>query len=443
MRVLVLLLVMLLPAGRVAAAPSGPGAFKITGVAVDVVADNATAARAAAYTLAERRAWPQLWSRITGNPAAGAPRLADGAIEAMVAGVEIEKEQFSLTRYIGRLAIVFDRERASAFLGGEGGAAPPMLLLPVLIDGAGVRTVYQAKTPWSAAWLRFRDAASALDYVLPAASAGDNVVLTAFQARRTDRTLWRNILSRFKTADVLTAEARLVRAWPGGPVTATIVARHGPDAIELGRFTLRAANPAGVDAMLDEAVRQVDAIYLRALQNGQLAVEKGLTIELAPVLGSAPEIGSGVSAVEGSTGTEANLATPDARSYAATEAELKAVPGVTGITLSRLALGGVSRIVIRHASDAATFAYALDQKGWRLAPGAGGVVLRRKVPGDPAVPPPPSAADLARASTVDEPDACAPAAAAGVQAPARSAGAAMSARPRKRTAMSAPLERPR
>jgi hypothetical protein len=401
-RLLTLLFVML-AAGSVAAAPAGPGAFKITGVAVDVVAGNATEARAAAYTLAERRAWPQLWSRITGNPASGAPRLADGAIEAMVAGVEIEKEQFSLTRYIGRLAIVFDRERASAFLGGEGGAAPPMLLLPVLVDGAGVRTVYQAATPWSAAWLRFRDGASALDYVIPAASAGDNVVLTAFQTRRTDRTLWRNILNRFKTADVLTAEARLIRAWPGGPVTALVVARHGPDAVELGRFIVRAANPAGVDAMFDDAVRQVDAIYLRALQNGQLAVEKGLTIELAPVLGSAPMIGS-ADVADVSAGTEANVATPDARAYAATEAELKAVPGVTGITLSRLALGGVSRIVIRHASDAAGFAYALDQKGWRLAPGAGGVVLRRKVPGDPAVPPP-AAADLAKAAIVDEPDA--------------------------------------
>jgi len=402
-RVLAFLVAMLV-ALPIAAAPAGPGAFKITGVAVDVVAGNTTAARAAAYTLAERRAWPQLWARITGNPAAGAPRLADGAIEAMVAGVEIEREQFSLTRYIGRLAVVFDRDRASGFLGGEGGAAPPMLLLPVLIDGAGVRTVYQAKTPWSAAWLRFRDAARALDYVMPAASAGDNVVLTGFQARRTDRTLWRNILSRFKAADVLTAEARVTRAWPGGPVSALVVARHGPDAVELGRFTVRAANPAGIDAMFDDAVRQVDAIYLRALQSGAMVVEKGLTIELAPLIGLGPAIGGGGVAGD-SAGTEANVATPDARSYAATEAELKAVSGVTGVTASRLALGGVSRIVIRHASDEATLTYALDQKGWRLAPGAGGVLLRRKVAGDPAVPPPPSAADLAKAATIDEPDA--------------------------------------
>ena len=386
------------------AAPIGPGAYKIGGVAVDVVAGNATDARAAAYRLAERRAWPLLWARLTGDVPTSAPKLADPAIEAMVAGVEIESEQFDLTRYIGRLAIVFDRDRASGFLG-QGGQAPPMLLLPVLIDGAGVRTVYQAKTPWSAAWLRFRDAASALDYVIPAASAGDNVVLNAFQARRGDRKLWQAVLARFRAADVLTAEVRLIRQWPGGPVAAIVVARHGPDAVELGRVSLRAANPAGVDALLDEAVRAVDGIYVRALADGRLTAEKGLSVELAPLIGSGPAIGSDEAAVDGAAPTEASLATPDARSYAATEADLRATPGVTGVSVVRLALGAMSRIVIRHADSDASLAYHLDQRGWRLAPEPGGVLLRRRQAGDPVVPPPPTAADLAGAEAIAEPDA--------------------------------------
>ncbi len=386
------------------AAPGGPGAYKITGVTVDVAAANATAARAAAYAIAERRAWPQLWARITGGAENTAPRLGDGAIEAMVAGVEIETEQFSLTRYIARLSIVFDRDRTSGILGGQGGDAPPLLLLPVFIDGAGVRTVYQAKTPWSAAWLRFRDAASAVDYVIPAASAGDNVVLTAFQSRRSDRGLWRTILARFNAADVLTAEIRLVRAWPGGPVSATAVARHGPDAIELGRVTLRATTPAGVDAMLDDAVRAVDAIYVRSLVSGVLKIEKGLTIELAPALVDAPEIGAGgIDAAMG--GTDVNVATPDAKSWAAIEADLRATPGVAGVTISRLALGGVSHIVIRHSDGEASLVYHLDRKGWRLAPDVGGVLLRRRIAGDPIVAPPPTAADFARAEGVGDADA--------------------------------------
>ena len=375
-------------AAPLAAAPTGPGAYKIGGVAVDVVAPNPGAARDAAYHEAERRAWPLLWARLTGGLPAAAPRLSDGTIESMVAGVEIEAERFSLTRYIGRLAIVFDRDRASGYLGGAfGGAPPPMLLLPVMVDG-GVRTVYQTKTPWLAAWLRFRDAASALDYVIPAASAGDNLVLTAYQTRRGNRDLWRNILSRFSASDVLTAELILDRSFPGGPVGAMVIARHGPDAVELGRLKLRAANPAGLDAMLDDAVRAADTIYVRALQNGQLAVEKGLTIELAPIIGSSPVIGLPGAAAAATGGTEANVVTADAKSWGVIEAQLRATPTVTGVGLLSLALGGTSRIVIRHGDSDEMLAYQFDRRGFRLAPDAGGVLLRRKVPGDPAVPPP-------------------------------------------------------
>jgi hypothetical protein len=388
-----------------AAVPGGPGAYKIGGVAVDVVAGNPTDARANAYREAERRAWPLLWARLTGGVPSAAPKLADGAIEGMVAGVEIEAEHFSLTRYIGRLAIVFDRERASGWLGGAfASAPPPMLLLPVTIEG-GTRTVYQTKTPWLAAWLRFRDAASALDYIVPAVSAGDNVVLTAYQSRRTDRTLWRNILSRFKAADVLTAEVWLTRSYPGGPVAATVVARHGPDAIELGRATVRAANTAGVDAMLDDAVRQVDAIYVRALQAGLLQAEKGLRIELEPLIGSAPFIGSVASAAASGGGVEASVVTADAKSYAAIEAAVRGTPTVTGVGLVSLSLGGTSRIVIRHSDSVEMLSYQLDQHGLRLAPDAAGVLLRRKVPGDPVVAAPLTAAELNSAEVVSEPDA--------------------------------------
>ena len=436
-----ILLTMLALAIPATAAPTGPGAFKITGVAVDVVAANPVAARAAAYTLAERRAWPQLWARMTGNPASAAPHLADGAIEGMVAGVEIETEAFDLTRYLGRLSIVFDRERASAFLGGSEGQAVPMLLLPVLIDGAGTRTVYQAKTPWAAAWLRFRDTASAVDYVIPAASAGDNVVLTAIQSRRHDRALWRTVLARFKAADVLTAEVRLVRSWPGGPVGATVVARHGPDAVELGRASFRTATPAGVEAMLDEAVRAADTIYARALASGMMPVEPGLTIELAPVLAAGPEIGA--SPLAGTVGVEANVATPDAASLAATFAALKAVPGVVEVRILRLSLGATSRIVIGHADSDAALAYHLDQKGWRLAPEASGVLLRRRVAGDPAVPPPPTEADMAAAEAVAEPDATPGTAGAARPAGGAAAPVGGSARPAAAKPAGKPVAPPR
>ncbi|MGI4876325.1 MAG: hypothetical protein ACRYG4_02430, partial [Janthinobacterium lividum] len=362
------------------AASTGPGAYKISGVAVDVAAATPLDARTAAYREAERRAWPLLWARLTGGEPAAAPHLADGSIEGMVAGVEIEAEQFSMTRYIGRLAIVFDRDRASGYLGGASGMqAPPMLLLPVMLDG-GQRELYRSKTPWLAAWLRFRDAASALDYVMPAASPGDNVVLTAYQSRRSDRTLWRNLLSRFRASDVLTAEAKLDRSYPGGPVAVLAIARHGPDAVELGRVSLRAANTAGLDATLDEAVRQVDAIYVRALREGRLSAEPGLIVELAPLLVGGTDIGETTPSGVSSGGIEASVVTPDAHAWAEIEAILRGTPTVQSVGLLGLSLGGTSRIVIRSNDSLEALAYQLDQRGLRLAPIEGGVLLRRKQP---------------------------------------------------------------
>lgn len=386
------------------AGSTGPGAYKIGGIDVDVVAATPYDARMAAYREAERRAWPLLWNRLTGEPAASAPRLGDAEIEGMVAGVEIQGERFSLTRYIGRLGIVFDRGRAVGYLGGMTGTqAAPMLLLPVTVDG-GVRTVYQAKTPWIAAWARFRDAASVLDYVLVSGSPGDNIVLTAYQTRRSDRALWRNILNRYKAADVLTAEVVLDRRYPGGPVSALFIARHGPDAVEFGRAALRTGSAAGLDAMLDEGVRLVDAIYVRALRDGRLRSEPGLITELEPLINASPDIGA--AAESGATGgVEASVVTPDAAAWAQLEAQLRSTPTVTGVTLTSLSLGGTSRIVIRFAETSDTLAYQLDQRGLRLAAVEGGLLLRRKEPGDAPIARPPTAAELNAAEVVAEPDA--------------------------------------
>ncbi len=56
--------------------------------------------------------------------------------------------------------------------------------------------------------------------------------------------------------DVLVAEARLTRSFPGGPINALFVARHGPDGIELGRFALRAPSEAALPALLEDGVRR-------------------------------------------------------------------------------------------------------------------------------------------------------------------------------------------
>ena len=384
----VVLLLLALAAAPLCAQETGGGgaAYVIGGIPVDTAARTTYDARLAAYAIARRKAWPMLWNRLTGQTEASAPRLGDSQLQAMVAGIEVEGERFSTTRYIARLGVVFDRARASAYFDGTAGAlqSGPMLLLPIFTDG-GARTLYQTKTPWIAAWARFSEGLSPIDYVLASGSAGDNILLTAYQTQRSDRGLWRNILNRFGSIDVLIAEVRLVRSFPGGPVAAEFIARHGPDATELGRLSLR-ANADGLDAMLDEGVRAIDTIYAHALREGRLVSEPDLTAELEPIISLAPDIAGPVFA--GGASIEADVATPDGTAFAEIEAVLRATPTVGGVTLTSVSLGGISRVAIRYTDTPEMLRYQLDQKGLRLAETATGMLLRRRVAGDVPVPAP-------------------------------------------------------
>ncbi len=309
-----------------------------------------------------------------------------------MAGIESQGERFSQTRYLATLGVVFDRSRATDFIGTAAGMlqSPPMLLLPVWRDG-GSATVYQAKTPWFEAWERFRESVTPIDYVLAPGTAADNILLTAWQVRRPIRSSWRTILNRFDTVDVLSAEARMVRRWPGGPIRGDFTASHGPDAELLGRFSLEAASEEGLAAMLDTAVRRIDAVYVAALQSGRLRSEAGLAVDLEPVIAPAPYIGSDmVGGITGEemivNGVEVAVVTPDGGSLSATEQLLRQTTGVTAVTVTSLSLGGTSRILISYTGDRAALQAALAARGLSIEAESGLQVLRRRTPVAPPSP---------------------------------------------------------
>jgi hypothetical protein len=377
-------------AGAGAALPSGIGgsAFTVRDIEVDVTRKTAQLARIEAWREAARQAWPALWSRMTGNPAANAPELPDSAIEAMVGAIEIQKEQFSDTRYLATLGVIFDRRRAGTWLPSTARIlqSRPMLLLPVLVDG-GVRSVYESDSPWQRAWARFGTDSTPIDYVRAKGTAGDGVLLTSWQARRDNRELWRAILARYGAENVLVAEAHLDRSYPGGPIEGLFLARQGPDAKVLTRFRLHAGAAGELDAMLDEAVRRIDAAYATALQNGLLAADESLTIELAPIDASSPMLDAATGYAE-SRSLVANVVTPDANAWAFYDSALRTVPQVDSFSLVTLAIGGTSTIRINFGTDLDILRFALDQKGLRLEPGEGGMRLRRRLSSEPALPAP-------------------------------------------------------
>src|SRR5688500_12131395 len=89
-------------------AQDGSQAFTVGGLDVDFYGKTTDEARYAAYRDAQRRAWKQLWARMTGSPVGAAPTMGDSALDGMVAGIEVEAERFSGRRYIARLGVVFD-----------------------------------------------------------------------------------------------------------------------------------------------------------------------------------------------------------------------------------------------------------------------------------------------------------------------------------------------
>ncbi len=356
------------------AAGGGGSAYAVGGIAVDVTASTLDEARRIAWGRAQRQAWPLLWARLTGKPAAEAPALTDGQIDAMVAGIESQGERFSATRYIATLGVVFDRSRAADYVG-DGLAllqSPPMLLLPVLVDG-GAATVMQSRTAWADGWRRWRGNVTPIDYVLPGGGAADNLWLNGWQAARPERAAWRSIMARFDTVDVLVAEARLTRRFPGGPVQALFIARHGPDGMELGRAVLTVRSEDGLPALMDAGVRRIDAIYAEALRAGRLAAERDLGIDMAPIVESEPLIGDPM-ADAGALLVAA--ITPDPLALATAENLLRQVAGGE-VLVRQSAVGGTSRFELAMPGGEPALRAALAARGWALVRSGNDMVLRR------------------------------------------------------------------
>ena len=97
--------------------------IEVKGISVDVTADSAEEARAKGWREAQRKAW----AKING------PELSDGQLDGLVSAIVIERERLGPRRYIATLGVVFDRQRASGYLGGAQQAArsAPMLLIPL------------------------------------------------------------------------------------------------------------------------------------------------------------------------------------------------------------------------------------------------------------------------------------------------------------------------
>ena len=373
--------------------------IQVSGVEVDVHADTGTEAREKAWVEAQRKAWERL----------DGPELSDSQIEALVSAIVIERERLGPKRYIATLGVVFDRQRASRYLGAQGEAtrSAPMLLLPVTVS-AGTQMIYEQRNPWQRAWAEYQAGQSRIDYVRPAGAGGDSLLLTYGQTGRRSRTWWRNALDQFGAADVLVPIANLRYTYPGGPVEGTFTARFGPDDDFLGSFEMTAASPAELPAMLDKAVVRFNRLFETALANGTLKPDPTLNIgtpELSPALQRLLELGRSVRAHDQAAATAepttesgdaitaapirtpppegsvalytVQVATPDASAFDTAVSSVRGTPGVRNTGIRSTAIGGTSVMTVSYSGTIAQLADALRARGFTVSQGSNALAISR------------------------------------------------------------------
>jgi hypothetical protein len=359
------------------------GAYEVSGVTVDIAGKTAEAARLGGWRLAQRKAWVQLSKRLGG----GGGLVSDGTLDSIVSGIVVENEQIGPNRYIAKLGVLFDRGRAGSILGISAYAdrSPPMLVIPVEWSG-GVGRVFEQPTAWQQAWARYRTGNSTIDYVRPAGSGPDALLMNVGQTQRPGRGWWRTIIDQYGASDVLIPVVKLYRQWPGGPIIGVFEARHGPDNERVGGFTLRVGNADGLPQLLDAGVKRMDDLYQQALRSGYLRVDPSLSPPPPPepVIGDElPE--DAIIEDDGTLATStAGIAiivqfdTPQAAVVSATESALRGIPGVRSAATTSLALGGVSLMRVTYDGDPEALKSALESRGYQVF-GSGQTLRIRRV----------------------------------------------------------------
>ena len=361
--------------------------FEVSGITIDVAGKTAEAARMRAWREVQRLGWKKLWTKMHGG---AAPSLSDGALDSIVSGIVIEDEQISEHRYIATLGVTFDRVRAAEILG-VGGASrrsAPLLLIPIMWEG-GIAQSYESRTEWQKAWAKFRTDNSPMDYVRAIGNGADPLLLTAAQMERPGRKWWRALLDQYGAVDLLVAQVKLVRDYPGGPITGHFSAHYGPDKKLLESFTLRVQSPASLPKMMEEGVARTDQIFSRALGSGllkpdtslileELITEEEVVVEEETKKTDAPEKKvekeEAAPVVAEPTTFSIQFDSEDPGQVMATESAVRGVPGVKSASTTSLALGGVSVMRVVFDGDVDMLKASLASRGYRVS--GGGTSLR-------------------------------------------------------------------
>ena len=238
----------------------------MSGVEVDVTADNAAAARNSAITLGQRKAFEKLLGQLVDSASlASLPSASDDQIGAMVADIEIESERTSAVRYLGVLTYRFYAEPVQSFLSGSGARytatpSPPVLVLPILIEG-DAQTLWGEQNGWLVAWSGYTGG-GLVPIRVPLGDLEDLAVIDAERALAGDLAALDALARRYGAADVVVAEAHLEPGTgTGGAQGATVqltAKRYGPTGLTDTFVDDVAGSSADISSLFMSAVAAVD-----------------------------------------------------------------------------------------------------------------------------------------------------------------------------------------
>ncbi|WP_294172805.1 heavy-metal-associated domain-containing protein [uncultured Sphingomonas sp.] len=357
--------------------------LEIGGIKVDTAGKDAAEARFNGWRQAQRLGFKALWAKTNRRPISEAPNLPDSTLDGLVSSIIVEREQIAPGRYVASLGVLFDRARSGALLGvaGQVRRSAPLLLIPVMVSG-GTMTAVETRNPWQRAWAEFRTSQSPVDYVRVSGLGADPLLINAAQTARPGRDWWRNIIDLYGAADVLTAEVRLKRLYPGGPASGTFIGYIGPDKKPLGTFTLRATNSAGMPQMMAEGVQQMDALFTRYLAAGQLVPDPSLIVPEPPP----PPAEEEVTEKPQATGPVFRPIQVVVTSPYSPVGWLRSIPGVTGVREI-----GSTVLVVNYRGTPGQLQAALAARGWQSDTATGVFRITGYAPPRPQPAPPPPA----------------------------------------------------
>lgn len=200
-----------------AAQQGGSEAYTVSGIAVDVTAANANAARDQAIGEAQRKAWAELYGRVT--PGAGsAPRLSDVDLARLVQGFSIDQERASATRYVASMTVRFRPDAVRDMLAGSTAqfvepATKPYVLLPITVtDGRTI--LWEDSTRWREVWEARPEGGSLVPLVVPAGELDDIAAISVAEAMEGNPAALERIARKYNAQGVVVARLDLPSAGP-------------------------------------------------------------------------------------------------------------------------------------------------------------------------------------------------------------------------------------